>query len=194
VSLEHLLHALESHAAEAAKAELEAARTQASRIESEAVEGLARRMSTGLEEQEAVLRASAERAIAEARRSERRRVLEVREQVLERVFARAGEILATGQDGSAQADLLALEVRRALSYLGDVPAVVHCAPLVVTRLRALLAERDGLTVQPDAALRAGFRVRAADGSVLVDHTPERRLAALRPRLAIGLLRRIEPPS
>jgi vacuolar-type H+-ATPase subunit E/Vma4 len=194
VSLEHLLHAIERHAAETAKAELEAARTEAKRIETEAVETLARRMSSGLEEQEAVLRAGAERAIAEARRNERRQVLQAREQVLERIFARAAEIVATEPDGSAQADLLALELRQALGYLGDVPAVVHCAPSVVARLRALLVEREGLTVQPDPAMRTGFRVRAADGSVLVDHTPERRLATLRPRLAIGLLRRIEPPS
>jgi vacuolar-type H+-ATPase subunit E/Vma4 len=194
VSLEHLLHALERDAADTAKAELEAGRSEASRIETEALGVLARRMIAGLAEQEAVLRARAERAIAEARRGERRRVLEAREQLLERIFARAGEIVATGQDGSAQADLLALEVHQALGYLADVPAVVHCAPSAVARLRALLVERDGLTVQPDPAMRAGFRVRAIDGSVLVDHTPERRLAALRPRLAIGLLRRIEPPS
>jgi vacuolar-type H+-ATPase subunit E/Vma4 len=193
VSLEHLLQALERQAAETAGAELEAARTEASRIEREAEDGLARRMRTGLEEEEVALRAEAERAIAEARRSERRRVLEAREQLLERIFARAGEILAADQDGS-RADLLAEEVRRALGYLGDVPAVVHCAAPMVPRLRTLLTALDGLTVQPDPALRAGFRVRAADGSVRVDHTPERRLAALRPRLAIGLLRRVEPPS
>jgi vacuolar-type H+-ATPase subunit E/Vma4 len=192
VSLEHLLHALERQTAETARAELEAARAEAARIEAEALEARARRMSAGLEEQEVVLRASAERAIAEARRSERRRVLEAREEILARMFARAREIVATGD--SAPTDLLVVEVRQALDYVGNVPAVVHCAPSVDERLRALLAERDDLTVQPDPALRDGFRVRAADGSVLVDHTPERRLAALRPRLAIELLRRIEPPS
>lgn len=194
MGLEHLRHALERQAGEAAKAELEAARAEAARIEAEAAERLARRMSGDLEEQAVVLRAAAERAIAETRRRERRRVLEAREQVLARIFARAGEIVATRQDGSEQADLLAPEVRRALGYLGGVPAVVHCAPSVVERLRALLVQRDGVTVQSDPALRAGVRVAAADGSVLVDYTPERRLAALRPRLAIGLLRQIEPPS
>jgi vacuolar-type H+-ATPase subunit E/Vma4 len=192
VSLEHLLHALERQAAETASAELEAARAEAARIEAEAAERLATRTTTGLEEQAVVLRASAERAIAEARRSQRRRVLEAREEILERIFARALQIVANGD--SAAPDLLAVEVRHALDYVGSVPAVVHCAPTVVERLRAILAERDGLTVQPDPALRDGFRVRAADGSVLVDHTPERRLAALRPVLAIELLRRIEPPS
>jgi vacuolar-type H+-ATPase subunit E/Vma4 len=192
VSLEHLLHALERQAAETASAELEAARAEAARIEADAAERLARRMTTGLEEQAVVLRASAERDIAEARRSQRRLVLEAREAILARIFARAEEIVATGD--SAPTDLLVVEVRQALDYVGSVPAVVHCAPTVVERLRALLAERDGLTVQPDPALHDGFRVRAADGSVLVDHTPERRLAAFRPKLAIELLRRIEPPS
>jgi vacuolar-type H+-ATPase subunit E/Vma4 len=192
VSLEHLLHALERQAAETASAELEAARAEAARIEAEAAEGLARRMTTGLEEQAVVLRASAERDIAEARRSQRRRVLEAREEILARIFARAEEIVATGD--SAPTDLLVAEVRQALDYVGSVPAVVHCAPTVIERLRALLAERDGLTVRPDPALRDGFRVRAADGSVVVDHTPERRLAALRPKLAIELLRRIEASS
>jgi vacuolar-type H+-ATPase subunit E/Vma4 len=193
VSLDQLLHALERQAAEAAGTELEAARMEASRIEREAEDGLARRMRTGLEEEEAVLRAEAERTIAEARRSERRRVLEAREQLLDRIFARAGELLVADQDGSRM-DRLAEEVRRALGYLGDVPAVVHCAARMAPRLRTRLGRLDGLTVQPDPSLRAGFTVRAADGSVRVDHTPERRLAALRPRLAIGLLRRVEPPS
>jgi len=192
VGLEHLLQALERQAAETARAELEAARAEAARIEAEAAERLARRLSTSLEEQAVALRAGAEHAIAEARRGQRRRVLEARELLLQRIFARASEIVAT--NGSAAADLLAVEVRQALAYVGDVPAVVHCAPSVAERLRALLTERDGVTLQPDPALRAGFRVRAADGSVLVDHTPQRRLAALRPRLAIELLRRIEPSS
>jgi vacuolar-type H+-ATPase subunit E/Vma4 len=193
VSLDHLLHTLERQAAETAGAELDAARSEASRIEREATEGLARRIRTGLEEQEDVLRAKAERALAEARRGERRRVLEAREQLLEHVFTRAADILADDQDGT-RPDLLAREVRRALDYLGGVPAMVQCAPSMLPRLRALLTESDGLTVQPDAALRAGFRVRAGDGSVVVDHTPDRRLTALRPRLAIAVLRRIEPPS
>lgn len=192
MSLKHLLHALERQAAEAVSTELEAARAEAARIEAEAAERLGRRMTTGLEEHAAVLRASAEGAIAEVRRSQRRRVLEAREEILARIFARAEEIVATGN--SAPTDLLAVEVRQALDYVGNVPAVVHCATTAVERLRALLAERDGLAVQADPALRDGFRVRAADGSVLVDHTPERRLAALRPRLAIELLRRIEPSS
>jgi vacuolar-type H+-ATPase subunit E/Vma4 len=192
VSLEHLLHALERQAAEAASAELEAARAEAARIEAEAAEHLARRMTTELEEHAVVLRASAESAIAEARRGERRRVLEAREGILARIFARAEEIAATGD--SVPTGQLVVAVRQALEYVGNVPAEVHCAPTVVERVRALLAERDGLTVQPDPALRDGFRVRAADGSVLVDHTPERRLAALRPKLAIELLRRIEPSS
>ena len=192
MSLEHLLHALERQAAETASAELEAARAEAARIEAEAAERLARRMTTGLEEQAVALRASAELVIAEARRSQRRRMLEARQEILARIFARAEEIVAAGD--SAPADLLVVEVRQALDYVGSVPAVVLCAPTAVERLRALLAERDGLTVQPDPALRGGFRVGAADGSVLVDQTPERRLAALRPRLAIELLRRIEPSS
>jgi vacuolar-type H+-ATPase subunit E/Vma4 len=194
VGLEQLRHALERQAEEAAKAELEAARAEAARIEAEAAERLTRRMSGDLEEQAIVLRATAERAIAETRRRERRKVLEAREQFLARIFARAGEIVATQQDGSEQADLLAPEVRRALGYLGGVPAVVHCAPSVVERLRALLVHRDGVTVQSDPALRAGVKVAAADGSALVDYTPERRLTVLRPKFAIELLRQIEPPS
>lgn len=192
MSLERLLHALERQAAESARAELEAARAEAARIEAEAAERLARRMTTGLEEHAVVLRASAEGAIAEARRSQRRRILEAREEILARIFARAEEIVATSD--SAPTDRLAVEVRQALDYVGNVPAVIHCATTVVERLRAQLAERDRLTVQADPALRDGFRVGAADGSVLVDHTPERRLAVLRPRLAIELLRRIEPSS
>jgi vacuolar-type H+-ATPase subunit E/Vma4 len=190
--MEHLLHALERQAAETARAELEAARAEAARIQAEAEESFDRRMTANLEEQEVALRATAERAVAEARSSQRRRVLEAREQLLARIFARAGELVATGD--SVPAESLEMEVRQALGYLGDAPAVVHCSPSVVELLRAVMAETDGLTVQPDTAIRAGFRVRAADGSVLVDHTPERRLATLKPRLAIELVRRIEVPS
>ena len=72
MGLEHLRHALERQAEEAATAELEAARAEAARIEAEAAERLARRMSGDLEEHAVVLRAAAERAIAETRRTERR--------------------------------------------------------------------------------------------------------------------------
>lgn len=192
MGLENLLHALERQTAEAARAEVEAARAEAARIEAEAEASLVRRTSTTLEEHAAVLRAGAERTIAEARRSQRRRVLETRGQVLARVFSRAETIVAT--DDAAPSDLLAVEVRQALAYVGDVPAVVHCAASAVERLRALLSERDDVTVQPDPSVGTGFRVGPADGSMLVDHTPERRLVALKPRLAIELLRRIEPTS
>ncbi len=192
MGLESLLHALERQAAEAARAEVEAARAEAGRIEAEAAAALTRRTSTRLEEHAAGLRAGAERTIAEARRSQRRRVLETRGQVLARVFSRAETIVAA--DASAPSDLLAAEVRQALAYVGDVPAVVRCAAPAVEGLRALLSERHDVTVQPDPGLSAGFRVGPADGSMMVDHTPERRLMALKPRLAIELLRRIEPPS
>ncbi|HEY7636943.1 MAG TPA: V-type ATP synthase subunit E [Gemmatimonadales bacterium] len=192
MALDHLLQALERQAAETAAEQLKAARAEAGRIEAQAEEGLARRMTAGLEGEELALRADAERTIAAARNSHRRQVLEARERLLARIFARAEELL--GEGGSDLADSLTTEVRQALDYLGGGLAVVHCPPSAVPRLRADLSGIESVDVQPDAALRAGFRVRAADGSVLVDHTPERRLSALRSRLAIELLRRIEASS
>jgi vacuolar-type H+-ATPase subunit E/Vma4 len=194
VGLDQLLRALERQAAEGRTAELEAARAEAARIDREGVEDLARRTQSRLDEQEIELRAGAERAIAAARRGHRQRVLEARERLLERIFARAREIVNAEQSESSRAELLAEEIRRAGVYLGDIPAVTRCAPAMVEPLRARLGDRNGMRVEPDPSLRAGFRMGAADGSVIVDHTPEQRLAALRSRLAIELVRRIEPAS
>jgi vacuolar-type H+-ATPase subunit E/Vma4 len=193
VGLEHLLHALERQTAEAASAELETARAEAARIARQAAETFAGRLKSGLDEEESVFRADAERAINAARRSGRRQVLEARQRLLDRIFARAGEMVAE-PDGSAQAELVAQDVRRAEGYLGDRPAVARCAPRLVEPLRALLGDTDGLAVEPDPEVRAGFRLQARDGSVLVDRTAARQLADLRARLAIELLRRIGAPS
>ena len=192
MGLSELLSALEAQASETARTLLEAARAESARIEAEAVEGLARRTHGGLEKEEARLRAGAASAIADARREQRRRVLEKRELLLDRVFARALALMAS--ETSAPAEHLAVEIRQALRYLGGIPAVILCAPAVAVPVRALLADLEGVTVTPDPALPSGFVARAADASVVVDRTPARRLAALRPTLAIELMRRIEPPA
>ena len=192
MALEALLLALERQAAEAATDELEVARAEATRIDTEGTEHRAQRMTMGLDEHALALHAAAERIIAEVRRTERRRVLASRQQLLERIFARAQEILTT--ETSPSADGLGADVQQALRYLADVPTVIECAPSVAEELRTFLADSDRVTVRPDPALRLGFRARAADESMLIDYTPERRLAALRPRLAIELLRRVEDPA
>lgn len=191
-----LLATLERETDERIALLLAGARAEAAALVSEADAARQRRRDALLAEREAVLQRAAAGEVDRARREARAGVLGDRAGAVERIFARARQLLAERRDdpGTFAATLAGLEP--ALDAVAG-RAVVRCRPQHVSELSARLdgaraAQRD-VTLEGDPAVGTGFMVTAADGSVSVDATLEARLEGERPRLAIVALRVLETP-
>ncbi|HEU5169276.1 MAG TPA: hypothetical protein VFU46_01990 [Gemmatimonadales bacterium] len=171
MALADLLDTLERDAEGRAAARMAAARAEADRLTAEARERLERRRAAALAEREGELWAAAASEIELARREAVREVLLAREAALERVFARARELLAARAADPALAPEWDRDAADALTFLGGREAVTRRPPEV-----------------------AGVRVAALDGSIVIDGTLEGRLERLRSRLAIEVARRLETPE
>jgi len=145
---------------------------------------------------ETALRGAMARALASARLDGRRRVLEARDVLLDRLFARARELLAEAIQQPAARRRLAERASEALEFIPAGAATIQCspgvAPILEAELRDLLErEPQGVRVETDPELPPGFRVVGAGGSLTVDATLEKLLELDRPILAIEVLRRLE---
>ena len=87
-------------------------------------------------------------------------------------------------------DCAAADLADALEYV-DGSGTVRSRPELVDWLRRKLPANARVSVEPDPSVGLGAVVRAADGSVEIDATVERRLARLRPRLAVLALGMLE---
>jgi vacuolar-type H+-ATPase subunit E/Vma4 len=187
MGLTQLLAALEQDAHAAAESVLAAARSTGERVEREARERRERQRSEFAERRDAALAEETERVLADTRRRARARVLEARQQLLERVFAAARDELAQVARRPDFARRIVEELPRARLYLGNGPLIARCRPELAQRL----AESDShLTVEQDAAAGAGVRLLTPDGAVEVDDTLEGRLERSRPSLTLAILKRL----
>lgn len=189
--LEQLLAGLERDARAQADAELAEARATATGIARDADERLARRRGEALGVREAELRGAAEVALARTRREARRRVLEAREALLERVLAAARSLLPGAVTAEAYRTALPAQLAEALRAVGDGAAVIRCLPALVPAVEATLARHPQLAVQGDPAAPPGLTVVTADGAMEVDDTLDGRLDRMRVRLALDLIARLE---
>jgi vacuolar-type H+-ATPase subunit E/Vma4 len=192
VGSEALRAVIESEGRARAAAILRAAEEEASRLRTEAAARARQRHEDALREEEAALRRDAETRTAAARARARKRVLEARDEFLARVFALAGEALSAEiEKPAARAELLA-RLEHALSLMPpESPVLVAASTGVAPWLEAALAGRDGVRVESDPELPAGFRVVGAGGAIVIDAPLVRLLEASRPALAIELLRRLD---
>jgi vacuolar-type H+-ATPase subunit E/Vma4 len=194
MALADLLRALEQDA-EARIAELRAEATaSAGRLRAEAGARLERRRTAELATREAGLQSETARAIEATRQEAARRVLTARAQALERIQGRARELLLRTEPDAGLRAGIAREVNAALEYFGDTAAVVRCAPAWGSALEPIVARRPGIRLEATNGVGPGAAIRAADGSLEIDATLETRLDRLWPRLAIELVRQLEPPS
>lgn len=168
------------------RAEAEAARL---RHQAESAAAEHRRETLQLETEE--LRRAARARVAEARAAAHARVLEARSTLLERVSARARELLpATIASERGRAWLIEL-AEQALGYMPQGEVTVSCSTDVASTVEAALMEREGVRIEHDPDLPPGLRIVGGGGSVTVDATLPRLLELHRPRIAIGVLRRLE---
>lgn len=190
MGLEHLLDALE-RAAHAQVEELRAnARAQAERVAAAATEARERRRREALERLERTRTQDVEHALALARRSARRSVLEARERLLERAFTVARAELATAAAGPAYRATLPDALTGALAAVGAAPVVIRCPEALAADLKRL-SPNGRASVVVDQSIGNGFRLETRDRAVEVDDTLEARLDRLRPALARRLLSRLE---
>ena len=192
--LDQLIAALGEDADQQAQSELEQARAEAARITAETRDEIVRRRAETLGRLETDLREETERELVETRRRSRGLVLGARQQLLDRVFMAAETRLPDLLDEPAYLSALPGELAVALSYIGEDPAIIHCSPPLAETIGALVAGREGITVQPDDAVGSGFTAVSGDGYVTVDVTLNARLERLRPQLSLEVLRELEESS
>ena len=128
--------------------------------------------------------AATERELSLARRSADRAVLRARREALDRVLARASELLEGANADPAYRATLGARVRAALGFVGS-DAVVRCRADLAGALRDL-----GVAVREDPAIGAGFVVEA--GAVRVDETLAARLERMRDAIVMELAAEISP--
>jgi len=155
-------------------------RAEAERLRTEALRG-----------PERDLRDALARDLAQARIAGDRGVLEARAALLDRVFERAGTLLAGALEDPAAMDRVVSRAREALDFVPEGDVVIACSPGVAELLEGRLDHERELTIEPRADLPAGFRVEAAGGALVIDATLERLLEFGRPTLAIEVLQRLE---
>jgi len=182
MALEELLQVLRRETEAEAAAILADARAEAEAIRARCEADLASRSLRFQREQETVRQSAVELAVTQARRESRRDMLEARERMLARVFARAQErfpeALLTGEYQAA----LSAQVDEALDCLAARPGTVRCHPKIEPSLAPLLGTRGNVTVTVDESVGSGFKVASNDGSVEIDGTLEGHLERTRNRM------------
>ncbi len=189
MALAELISVLEAEAERASAAAIDAARTEADRIRDTAEHDAAGRVEARLAIRRAELEAEEERAVAAATREARRRLLESRARLLERVRTAVQARLAEIAERPACRSLLPREAAEAVALLDGRDPVVTAAP--ATLLEALRQEPAlaGLPAEPGDT--PGVRLAARDGSLTIDLTLARRLDRRWPALAREIITALE---
>jgi vacuolar-type H+-ATPase subunit E/Vma4 len=117
-------------------------------------------------------------------------VLAAQHGFVERVFARAEALAATGAADARFLDALPHTLEALAAHLGGEPATLRCRGDLAAVLQQRAADLRGIEVVADAAAPAGFVVRTRDGRCTIDCSLPSRLAALRPRVQAALLERV----
>ena len=185
-----LLHLEEDAQREAARLQQDA-EERAAEIVARAEADAARQRALHLERVTAQRRSAGERQVAAARAEARGQFLQVRMDVLDRVFDGAAGLLERMAVVRYVASVGSLAVDAA-RYLERTPAVLRSPPDVAAAAADAVRDRPNLTVEP-ADVPAGVTGRSVDGRVIVDNTLAAILARRRADLAIGLSARIEAP-
>jgi vacuolar-type H+-ATPase subunit E/Vma4 len=190
MALSDLLRTLEREAAARTEEVHRRARQEADRVRAGADAERERRRLAILSAKEAELRRGVARDLEAARRAALIRRLEARRTALARIRARVAARLDARADDVALLPLVRSDLLRALEYAGNGDLVVTTSPGMVPAVQRALEGRAGVRVEA-ASSGGGVTVQAVDGAWAVDATFRSRLDRAWPRLAIGLVRRLE---
>jgi vacuolar-type H+-ATPase subunit E/Vma4 len=169
---------------------LRAAETEASQLDREAASRARQRRDDELRDLAAAARSEANARIAVARAEARKLVLEARDELIQRVFGRARDTIASEAEALVARGELLARVEQALEHLpAEHPIVLTCASAVAPVLEAAFANREEVRVECDPDIGAGFRATGAHGAVVIDATLSSLLDRERPTLAIEMLQK-----
>lgn len=192
-----LFEQLRRDAREASEQRIAAARAEALRLSNASDERLAQERAAQLAARERAHSAALDRAQSDARTRTAREWLAARAEALDQVFVAAHETLAARSADPRFIAAVAAIARDALSYLPPGDASARCATALAPAVRDMLESRatgrPELRVIEDDAVATGVVLETADGSLAIDATFARHLARERPRLAIEVAQRLEPP-
>ncbi len=186
-----LTNELRRRAEETAATILDAARARVAEIEAATVREVAKMRADSLGHTESTLRAAARSNVAEAKQSALRALLLSRNQLVDRVIAKAIELLPEFSDSEAFVASVEADVADCLEFLGPGDATVRCSPSILAATRQAVKGHDGLTVRPDETIQAGFVIESTDGAVSIDHSLETRLARNRGPVATQVFRSLQ---
>lgn len=185
--IDALLATLERDAGAEIARVTEDARARAAELSAASDQRIAARRAAVLGQREADARAQHERALADARAAARVRVLSARAALLDRVFTALITELPRLAASAAYRAQLPSQVEDLLRFAGDDPVTVECAPALSTTLRQVIRTNGRLRIRPDSRIRAGFRLRTADGLIEIDASLENQVERLRPQLTLEAL-------
>jgi vacuolar-type H+-ATPase subunit E/Vma4 len=190
MSIDALRAAVEADGRARVSAILETAQERADQILAEAQSRGTGRQDEALREAERRLRPEENRRVAALRRDARKRALEARDALLDRVFEAAVEALPEALEEPEARSRLAARAIQALGYMPAGSVVVTGSSAVAPILETALKDRDAVRVGCDPELDVGFRAVGGDGSLVVDATFAKQLELDRPVLAIEVLRQL----
>lgn len=188
MALDDLIARLEHDADAQVEAIARAADAEVASISAAAERALAARTEQSLASERAGRQARFARELADRRRAARAIELAAAHAVIERVFARALDLLPAVARSPAWTGVWPALIGDALSYLDGAACRVRCLPDMVGSIQAAVGGDAAVAVVVDGNVGPGAVVDAVDGSVTVDATLAGLLKQRGPRLAIGLLR------
>jgi vacuolar-type H+-ATPase subunit E/Vma4 len=192
VGIDALRAAIEAEGRARVAGILRSAEVEVTRLHREASSDARRRQDEELRDLETELRREANARIAAARAEARSLVLQARDELVGRVFAGARDALSTDVETASARDELVARAEQALEYIPPGQQIVFaCSDGAARVLKAALAEREGIRVERDPDLPAGFRASGAEGAVVVDGTPSSLLDANRQALAVEILQQLD---
>ena len=192
MALTALLDALRAQAAERRADELARAAAEAERIRAESRASLARRKAEHVERAARDADEAARRTLSDARSEAARSVLTARARLLARVRAALEASAQATADDPSYAALLAEDLAGALARMPPGEVVVRTRPEWVAVLAEPSRGRPGVVIESVPDMGVGFVAASPGSGVELDATLGALLAHRWPRIAVQVLREVDP--
>jgi vacuolar-type H+-ATPase subunit E/Vma4 len=187
VALPELLAALRAQAATRREEELTRADAEAERIRAESRASLAKRKAVHVERAIRDANDAARRSLSEARSEAAASVLQARDRLLGRVRVALTERTRTAIDDLEYRASLGEKLVAALERLPPGKVIVRTPPQLADALARGARSRQGVVVEADADVGAGFVAVSPESCVEIDGTLETSLEHRWPRIAVSVL-------
>jgi vacuolar-type H+-ATPase subunit E/Vma4 len=148
------------------------------------------RRTAALAARDAELRIANGVRVAAARRVAHTAQLEARTRAIDKVLAAARHIVSEMPPAAVAAESVRM-LGEAMRFAPDDALVVRCAPEAVAAIRAAVAQRGNVNVEPADIVGPGVIITTADGTLRIEDTLMDRLDRQRIRLAVEIIAKVE---